>query len=251
MNGPRRLNQSGGYTELLLRSASIDRPSEEARRRAVNLASTESSFSTTTTPSRAKVRPIGTAKTLAKWISIGAAAGSILALGGAQLLDSAGEPHSAANNTEALPELPATTGAAPLPPRDISPEPAFGVAPPSSRATGSASPPAPSDSIRPWAGGPPPVKTPGAREIDAARAAVSRGDDAAAIAKLNEYEQAHPNGALAPEAMALRIQALAHSGKTGDAKTLAGEFENKYPGHPLCAQIKNSIATSGGPSTPK
>ena len=87
---PRRLSQSGGVSKRLLDSASIDKPSAAARRRAV-LAATASSFASTQsggTTSPAARRGGSTAKTLAAWVLIGAAASGTLALLGSKLLDS-------------------------------------------------------------------------------------------------------------------------------------------------------------------
>jgi outer membrane protein assembly factor BamD (BamD/ComL family) len=75
-----------------------------------------------------------------------------------------------------------------------------------------------------------------ARQIEAARAAVARGDNAGAIAQLNDYDASYPNGTLKPESMALRIQALSKSGKVTEARALANEFEAKYPSHPLLSR---------------
>ena len=43
-DGPRRLNRSGGISQRLLDSASLDKPSHTSRRLAENLASTASAF---------------------------------------------------------------------------------------------------------------------------------------------------------------------------------------------------------------
>lgn len=266
MNEPRRLNQGGGYHERLLRSASLDRAPDDARKRAVQLASTLGAFSSTSVDSGLRRKPASLATTLVKWIAIGAAAGGLLALGASQLLSSA--TRTAVNPADTLAELPAPSAMVLKPSQDISPEPAVAAAPPTPPAASARAPQA-AGSIEPWVPSPLPVasavapanrpsaaKFAEAQEIEAARDAVSRGNESEAIATLNNYEQAHPNGSLASEAMALRIQALANSGKTGEANTLANEFQNKYPAHPLSGQLKNGTPTSrstlgGGASTPK
>ncbi len=91
MNEPRRLSKSGGVSQRLLDSASIDKPTDAARRRAAALTATANSFASThsgevTTP--ASLRPVSTTKTLATWILIGAAASVTLALLASRLLDS-------------------------------------------------------------------------------------------------------------------------------------------------------------------
>jgi outer membrane protein assembly factor BamD (BamD/ComL family) len=66
---------------------------------------------------------------------------------------------------------------------------------------------------------------------------LSRGDAIGAIAQLDAYDRAHPNGPLERESMALRIQALRNSGKLREARVLAKELEVKYPGHRLLPQV--------------
>ena len=69
-----------------------------------------------------------------------------------------------------------------------------------------------------------------------------RGDSASAIAQLNAYDSSHPNGQLKPESMALRIQVLSNSGKTTEARTLANDFQGKYPQHPLVEQVRAAVS---------
>lgn len=208
MNEPRRLSQSGGLSKRLLDSASIDRPSDAARRRAEIFAGTASSFSSTTTETsaaRPKHKPV---KTFVTWIAIGAAASVALAVLGAKLLDSA-DPHPAAAPQGTMAELPVATAAHPRNP-DISAE---RTAPEQHAAS---------------------VEE--ARAFEVARAAITRGDNAGAITALNAYDTAFPNGALKPDAMALRVQALQRSGKTAEAQTLTDELKRKYPNRLLAPQ---------------
>ncbi|HXK17220.1 MAG TPA: hypothetical protein VNG33_05450 [Polyangiaceae bacterium] len=226
MNEPRRLSQSGGVSQRLLDSASIDKPSAAARRRAALLAATASSFSTTSSRSSsapAALPRVSVAKTLATWIVIGAAASATLALLGSKLLDSSRDAASPRAAAPTLAELaPAPSAASRLSP-DIVAEPKRSVTAPSIAAT-PAQPPASAEEIR---------------EIEAARGAVKRGDDAGAIAALDEYERAHPDGRLGPDALALRIQALSHSGKAPEAQKLLSEFQRRYPENPLLNQLRS------------
>jgi hypothetical protein len=227
MNEPRRLSQSGGVSQRLLDSASIDKPSVAARRRAELLAATASSFSTTSSSriSAVTVRPANVAKTLATWIVIGAAASGTLALLGSKLFDS--PQQASANHGAAAPmlaELPAAPSAAPAHSPDIAAEPnAAAVKVPTIAAT----PPAPS------------AAADETREIEAARAAIARGDLSGAIATLDSYDRAHPSGQLKPESMALRIQALTKNGNVAEARKLANDFQSKYPGQALLNQLRN------------
>jgi hypothetical protein len=222
MNEPRRLSQSGGVSQRLLDSASIDKPSAAARRRAALLAGTASSFSTSSSRSApAAVRPASVAKTLAVWMVVGAAASATLALLGSKLLDSSHETGAAAAPT--LAELPPAPSPAPARSPDIAAEPQVAVKEPSIAAT----PPGPSG-----------ASADEAREIEVARAAIKRGDNLGALATLDAYDKAHPGGALKADALALRIQALKSGGRAAEARALSNEFQSRYPQHPLVNQAK-------------
>jgi hypothetical protein len=207
MNEPRRLSHSGGISQRLLDSASIDKPSEAARRRAEMFAGTASSFSTTTTPSGVRRKGGNTAKTLVTWAFIGAAASGALAFFGSRWLDG-GATAAAPSAGVPMAEIPAPQAAAR--PSDIAAEP--GAA-----ATASAEE---------------------AREIAKARAAVGRGDNAAALSALDQYDRAYPSGTLRGEATLLRVQALSNSGQTTEAKRIVEDFAGKNPNHPMTQQLR-------------
>jgi len=260
-DGPRRLNKSGGISQRLLDSASLDKPSHTSRRMAANLASTASAFASSRPANAAPVRPPSTVRTLATWITVGAAASVALGFVGSTLLDPTPPPQAAA---------PLLTAPSPAPPAaaglsDIKAEPAAPAQTAPQLAAAPAHSPTPqapqggaATRIEPWVPSPLAIAptaspTPGApkpsvasfeevREIEAARAAVSRGDAATAIAQLNDYDSSHPNGQLKPESMALRIQVLSNSGKTTEARTLANEFQGKYPQHPLVQRVRGGVA---------
>lgn len=250
MTEPRRLNRSGGISQRLLDSASLDRPSQASRRHATNLAATASAFSSTS-PTRAAVplRRPSPAMTLATWIVVGAAASVTLGIVGARLLASNPSPRAAA------PLLTAPRAAATSP--DISPEPPLAAPPTFGARPLLTAKPLNANTVEPWvpspsavapdavpANGPARPSTASldeVREIEAARVAISRGDANRALAELDAYDSAHPNGQLKPEAMGLRIQALSISGKTLEARTLANEFQAKYPEHPLAQQLQRNL----------
>jgi len=208
MNEPRRLSQSGGVSQRLLDSASIDKPSAAARRRAALLAATASSFSSTSSGvTSVPVRPAHVAKTLATWICIGAAASATLGFFGSKLLDSS--QSSAPSHQAAAPvlaELPLAPIGVPARSPDIAAEPNAAVKAPSIAATPPGPAVAASDEVR---------------EIEAARAAVARGDNLGALAMLDSYDKAHPGGVLKADARALRIQALKNSGRAAEARALS------------------------------
>ncbi|MES1209643.1 MAG: hypothetical protein ABUS79_27215, partial [Pseudomonadota bacterium] len=65
--------------------------------------------------------------------------------------------------------------------------------------------------------------------LDAARAALARGDATRAIALLDKYARVYPRGRLDMEAEVLRIDALAESGRTDAAHARAREFLRRHP----------------------
>jgi len=261
MNEPRRLIQGGGVAQRLLESASLDRPGPAARSHAASLAATASSFARTSSGGSGTYRAGGhsarsahPAKTVVTWVVVGAAASVALGLLGSKLLAPGGSSR-AAGTLATLPTLSAPAPALRSP--DISPEPApapLAIAPePVPRAPVSEPSRAAGAHIEPWvpspvsaASGTAPAPSAAsldeARQIEAARLAISRGDCDAAIAHLNAYDSAHPDGRLKPEAMALRIQALTIGGKTTEARALANEFAQKYPGNPLAQQVHRNVA---------
>ena len=266
MNEPRRLSKSGGVSQRLLDSASLDKPSIAARVRANALAATASSFARTHSGggggagNSGVVPKLNPAKTLATWVIVGAAASVSLALIGTKLLGSPSQSGAAAPAAPAMSVLAEAPAPSPAParPPEISPEPpapANGALPLAPVPSHSLKPSA-AASVEPWVPSPiaaAPAAAPGApppssasfndeaRAIEAARVAVSRGDDSGALAQLNDYDSSHPNGELKPESMALRIQVLSNTGKTSEARTLANEFQGKYPQHPLVQQVKRNV----------
>lgn len=265
MNEPRRLIQSGGIAQRLLDSASLDKPGPAARRHAASLAATASSFARTSSGGSGTYRAGGAsgrsappAKTLATWVAVGAAASVALGIAGSRLLTPGGPSHAAAP----LDALPTLTQPARSP--DIAAEPATPLQPapelaPAPSASNADNGPAEAAHIEPWvpspvasaAGAAPAPVAPRpstaasldeAHQIEAARAALSRGDCPRAVAQLDAYDSSHPNGQLKPEAMALRIQALTNMGKTTEARALASEFVQKYPQHPLLGRVSDAMA---------
>jgi hypothetical protein len=73
--------------------------------------------------------------------------------------------------------------------------------------------------------------------IDAARTAVKAGATERALVLLRRYETSYAVGAFRPEALALRIEALAEGGRAAEARPLAREFLARYPQSPLCDRV--------------
>jgi hypothetical protein len=74
--------------------------------------------------------------------------------------------------------------------------------------------------------------------IDAARTAVKAGSTERALVLLRRYETSYPAGAFRPEALALRIEALAAGGRGAEARALAREFLARYPQSPLADRVE-------------
>jgi hypothetical protein len=246
MNGPRRLRESGGVTERLLDSASIDKPSRASRARAVELASTAGAFVTTAAganavaAARAGGAMTGSSlyKSVAMWICIGAISGGSIAVIGSELLAPGTSPSTQSGARAPAtplvvpePAIPAPVAPSREPEQDIKPEPVPAKAPPavaSLRAVPSAAPSAS------------PSAQPEMQAIEAAREAVARGDSSGALRTLDNYDATHPNGALQEESAALRVQAVSKTGNSAKARKLASDFEKKYPTSPLRGVVREA-----------
>lgn len=76
------------------------------------------------------------------------------------------------------------------------------------------------------------------RLLDAARASVSGQRAREALATLQTYFANHADGALAPEARALQVEALAAAGRLHDAGRAAREFLRRHPAGPLSDRVR-------------
>lgn len=88
--------------------------------------------------------------------------------------------------------------------------------------------------------------------MDRARAALGRGDGAAALSEVGRYQSAYPNGALLQEARVIRILSLDQLGRTSEARTEAKRFVSKYPNSPHAQRLERltrepiTVAPGGG-----
>jgi TolA-binding protein len=102
--------------------------------------------------------------------------------------------------------------------------------------------------VAPWpavAAPAPPPRAPLAREIallDGADRAERRHDYGAALATLNEYARAFPEGALLAEAHVLRIGALLGKGDDAAAQGEARSFFSRYASSPLAARVRSMLS---------
>lgn len=82
------------------------------------------------------------------------------------------------------------------------------------------------------------------RALDVVREALGRADPTAALRQLDAYTRAYASGALAPEAKALRVEALAMRGEQGEAQRLARELLAEHPKGPYRKRLERAL---GGP----
>ncbi|APR83736.1 Hypothetical protein A7982_09085 [Minicystis rosea] len=76
------------------------------------------------------------------------------------------------------------------------------------------------------------------RLLAEARAALRRGDPGGALAMLEQIRTKFPGGMLVQEREALAIEALARSGRKGEAAARADAFVKAYPSSPLAARVQ-------------
>jgi hypothetical protein len=134
----------------------------------------------------------------------------------------------------------------PAPPAATTAPPAATTAP-SALPTPVAARPRPADVLPSPAAAPPapPPRAPLAHEIallDAAERAERRHDHGAALATLNEYARAFPDGALLAEAQVLRIGALLGNGDDAAAQDEARSFFARYTSSPLTARVRSMLS---------
>jgi hypothetical protein len=79
--------------------------------------------------------------------------------------------------------------------------------------------------------------------LDAAHAALDAGDTALALSELDRHDRAFPRGRLAPEALALRIEAYAKRQDDAKVLELARTFLSRYPAHPQARRVQSFVST--------
>jgi hypothetical protein len=116
-------------------------------------------------------------------------------------------------------------GSAPASPMEATPSPASAVEPldPSPHAT-------PASSL--------PIEI---AMLDDARAALAGGAPARAVAALDRYGARFPDGAMAPEATMLRIEALRALGDRGAAARVGHDFLQRDPDSPYTARVRSLL----------
>jgi hypothetical protein len=77
--------------------------------------------------------------------------------------------------------------------------------------------------------------------LQPARAAVARDDFSSALAAIAEHERRFPDGQLAEEREALRVQALSGLQRTEEASRAAAAFRERFPGSVLLSRMRKSL----------
>jgi hypothetical protein len=77
--------------------------------------------------------------------------------------------------------------------------------------------------------------------VDQARSALRSGNAAAALEQVSRYERTYRRPRFAPEASALRIEALIAQGRRTEAAQLARVFMANHPGHPLTLRLRSFL----------
>lgn len=80
--------------------------------------------------------------------------------------------------------------------------------------------------------------------LDEARAALAAGAPGKALVVLGQYNHRFANGTFAPEALALRVEALTDTGDTTTARALARRFLKAYPNSPLAERVERLTGLS-------
>ncbi|HVY25901.1 MAG TPA: hypothetical protein VHB79_05090 [Polyangiaceae bacterium] len=256
MKEPQRLLSGAGPAQELMTTGSVLRVPSGARQRALQFTGVAVGMSATSTAVAASASTL--AKSLVLWVSLGAVGGGVASLTVSEVVSRLDAPHAAPPPAPAVPlkggpvvgqppaptaEVPAAFAAAPALPAEA---PAVADAPAVRAARGSKSRPEDAPAT-------PPTASVGAfaetathtslleeqRVIETARAAVARGDATSALATLDGYDRGYAKKQFGPEALALRVQALAAAGRLELARSLARDFEQRYPHHPLLARVQS------------
>lgn len=74
--------------------------------------------------------------------------------------------------------------------------------------------------------------------LDAARRALARSDAGEALRLLKEREARFPRGAMADEALVLRVEALVQAGRVTEAKALADAYLEQNPGSAYAPRLR-------------
>jgi hypothetical protein len=267
MNEPVRLRDTGGAARVLLGAGKLQVP-HTSRQRALAFTGVAAGVATTGTATAAGATSLF--KSVVLCVCLGTVGGGLTSLAVSETVSRLQTPSADARpaptpkraiTAPKSPSAAATADATSEP--TLTPTASVFDAAPAERA---ALPDARANAVAPAAGAPVTAAPPAAnvsnvekparaaslfdeqRIIESARAAVSRGDAQGALATLDGYDHSYAQGQFGPEALALRIEALSAKGDLARARSLAAEFQRRYPHHPLLAPVQTAVQ---GPSTTK
>jgi len=84
------------------------------------------------------------------------------------------------------------------------------------------------------------------RLLDAARAAVARGEPEAGLGPLKQHAARFPNGILTEEREALAVRILAAIGRSRDALARAEDFQRRFPNSLFAPTVEAARAMISG-----
>lgn len=79
--------------------------------------------------------------------------------------------------------------------------------------------------------------------VEIARTALARGRPQAALDALTTYERSHRGGSLAEERASLQVIALAHAGRTAEARARAASFRRRWPESYLLPAVEAALSS--------
>lgn len=229
MSDPVRLLASDDATDLereLLGSWKDEQPGTAARDKTLAMLGVAGGAATGAAAAGGSIAPKAVAASwaaLAKWLTIGA-----FAVGATTAGVTAMVRHRAAAVAAPAPPAPVTPVATQPTTPLVAPPPVVDVPdspPPTHRAQHVAAPAA-SSIVQQIAA------------LDRARGALEQGDAARARKLVDAYETDYPGGALVQEAELLRIESLAHDGKSAEATHAGKRFLAAYPNSPHDARVR-------------
>lgn len=81
--------------------------------------------------------------------------------------------------------------------------------------------------------------------INHIQSALTAGDAAAALKRIDDYERTYPGGLLSVEAEVLRITALSALGSRGEFEWRARRFLREFPGSPYAGRVRSLLEGRG------
>jgi hypothetical protein len=264
MSDPQRFCEGGGgaLEKQVVDSARGQGPSPRLRRQvevALGLAAGLPAATVATNALGAsKAAQAGVAAGLAKWVGVvsitglaaagatvyvsaraGAGASSLPVPNGTVARTSASAPRpptSAPRSPIAASPAPSTQEAAPPPPATTA---APATTPRSGPAAAPTVPPAPVATVLPSKSAP--TLSDELRVLDEARAAMETGDSERALALLDRHDREFASPALAPEAMALRVEVYARRGDREATARLAARFLERFGDRPEAQRVRSLV----------